>query len=969
MVSPGWRWSQTPARTSRGGLNGDEGFLLGRREATLAFVRAAGAIFTSVVLLSSPLQGTGAKATLRSAPIIANIGIILSSALIIAVVRHTVDVKLLRRLALGVTVGELVFFAVYAASFHELRGAGSVIGALLLIEGPVRFGPIGGPVTAAPVAAIALAWSQVDVAGYQKSPPVVLVLCALLSGGAVVGTTLVRRTTSAIRRAQEQFQAAFRHASIGMAVIGTDGLILQANSSLGQMISSDECALIGTNVLDMVHPDDRASVCDALVSARSSSGCRLHTRLCRPDGEVRWGLLAGTVLAHMPGVRDQLVLQLEDVTDRRLFEEKLAHQAGHDVLTGLPNRSQLVESLDRALVTRRNGLAVLFIDLDRFKLVNDSRGHSAGDALLVEVARRLSELIRPGDSVARLGGDEFVVLCHDVTAVAEAMAVADRITDAMRVPVTIGHEEFYIGASIGIALPSADDTPETLLRDADTAMYLAKDAGGGRHQVFVPSIRAATLRRHDLEAAMRTALERGELELHYQPTLRLQTQSIFAMEALLRWLHPVRGYLPPGDFVPIAEESDLIVDIGTWVLGEAMRQCATWEAALPEGLAPQMCVNVSRRQFAHVGFVDLVRRLLAETGATASFICLEVTETALSGSVEPIIDSLQELRRMGVRLAIDDFGTGHASLTYLARLPVDVLKIDQSFVAELAEDAGCRAIVGSVTAMSHAFGLEVIAEGVETDAQLHVLAELGCDAAQGYLFSRPVPADRATALLMHGAVLTQVPAPRGASQAVLAVGSLPRDSAEVARPRRRAIADQALRYRLLLDLARDVTGGLDLSLVLSRTFEALRQITHFTGGSIQLIDDAGSVGIVAAVPPPTAEALLMRIPVGQGVSGGIALTGEPRYIPDIETDPQVTPVRRTRCTSSGVRSYFGVPLISEGRVIGVLQIDSVDVDAWGEEDRLMVLAFVPIVAAAVQNARYFEREVISVQRMHEVVEN
>ena len=323
----------------------------------------------------------------------------------------------------------------------------------------------------------------------------------------------------------------------------------------------------------------------------------------------------------------------------------------------------------------------------------------------------------------------------------------------------------------------------------------------------------------------------------------------------------------------------------------------------------------------------------------ASSICLEVTETALAGSLEPIADVLQELRRLGVRLAIDDFGTGHASLTYLARLPVDVLKIDQSFVAGLGHDAGSAAIVGGVTAMSHAFGLEVIAEGIETAIQLEALVGLGCDAGQGFYLAHPMTADAATSLLREAAPEVRLPSQRSPS------------AAESARPRRRAVADELARHRLLLDLARDVTGGVDLDTVLVRSFEALSRVTHLTGGSIQVVDDAGMIRIAAAVPTPTAEALAARMPVGSGIAGSIVTTGEPRYIPDIEVDPNVRAARRAGGTSAGVRSYFGVPLIADGRVIGLLQIDSVEVDAWSAEDRLMVLSFTPIVAGAVRDTQ------------------
>ncbi|HVF20443.1 MAG TPA: EAL domain-containing protein [Mycobacteriales bacterium] len=951
------RWSRVfsradPTAVDRG--RSAEAFGLARLEVMFCLLRAAGATLAVFGLLSPrPADTAGAPVSI-TAPIAVNL-LALAFALGVALTARAIrSPGGLHRLGVVAISFDLLFFAAYSALFHDVRGAGTLAGLLAIVEGAMRLGLRGAVGSCAAVATTALIWPQAAIAGFRQSPVNVVVLCTLIGGSTILVTRFARRTTAMLRRAQEQFSAAFQHASIGMAVVDSTGDLVQVNHALADMIGVSEGELTGRSVHELVDVDDCVKVIEAVAEVRTGHGMRLHARLSH-TGELRWGLLTFSKLTQVPGVGDQLVLHVEDVTDRRLLEETLAHQAGHDSLTGLPNRAQLVDRIANALASPYPRIAVLFIDLDRFKHVNDACGHSTGDQLLVDVARRLQEVVRPGDVVARLGGDEFVVLCHDVSGTPEIGPIAERVLTTLALPFIVEGEMFFVGASIGVSLPTAEASPDTLLRDADTAMYLAKDAGGGRHQVFVPSMRAAALRRHDLEAAMRAALDHDELELHFQPTVDLRTHEIGSMEALLRWHHPRRGDVSPAEFIPVAEETDLIIDIGTWVLRAAMERSVEWARVFPRGKAPTMCVNVSRRQLAQVGFVGLVARLLEETGADPRGICLEVTETALAGGVEPLVDALEALRRLGVRLAIDDFGTGHASLTYLSRFRVDMLKIDRSFVMGLPGDRGSDSIVGSVTAMGHAFGLQVVAEGVETDEQLARLLELGCDVAQGYLFSRPLPAEPATEFALRGVQWPAVP-----SQRTVAEAGGPLTAA--ARAQRRGTVTAEQRYRLLLDLARDVTGCLDLPTVLERTFSALRQITHFTGGSVQLVDDHGELGIAAADPPATTEAMAARIPLGQGVGGTIAMTGEPRYIADITGDRAVTSARRRRSTSVGVRSYYGVPLICAGGIIGVLQVDSVEADAWTEEDRLLVLAFAPIVAAAVDNARRFERQVIRAER-------
>lgn len=440
-----------------------------------------------------------------------------------------------------------------------------------------------------------------------------------------------------------------------------------------------------------------------------------------------------------------------------------------------------------------------------------------------------------------------------------------------------------------------------------------------------------------LDHDIRAALAAGEFQLHYQPLVDLHTGTFTSVEALLRW---PRWSGEIAEVIAAAERSDLILELGAWALERALAEPGPWHPA-PAATHPFVVgVNVSTRQLVRPGFVAEVARLLADTGTDPAQLCLEVTETGLADPVEPVVAALTELRELGVQSGIDDFGTGHASLTYLAKFPVDVVKIDRSFVVGLGCDAASEVIVRSVVDMAHALQMTVVAEGVETLGQLEQLLDAGCDVAQGFLFTRPAPRPESRELVANA-----VPWP------VELAG-------RHARPRERrplpAVAPSR-RYRLMLDLARDVTGRLDLADVLASSFVALRQLVHFTGGSIQLVENA-RLRLAATDPPATPEALTASIPLGQGVGGGIAATGEPRYLPDITCSPEVSPGRRAQSVSGGVRSYFGVPLVTAGEVIGVLQIDSLEVDAFSEEDRVTVLAFTPILAAAVQNARLFARE-------------
>jgi len=426
--------------------------------------------------------------------------------------------------------------------------------------------------------------------------------------------------------------------------------------------------------------------------------------------------------------------------ERKRAEVQLAHQALHDALTNLPNRALFLDRLGQALSRLdRHGtcLAVLFLDLDRFKVVNDSLGHGAGDCLLDAVARRLNDVLRTGDTAARFGGDEFTILCEDITGEHQAMAIADRVAEALSAPFALeGEEEVFVRTSVGIALTSdGTERPEALLRDADAAMYRAKERGGGVYEVFDDAMRARAVRRLETENALHRALERGELAVRYQPQVSLVDGRVQAAEALVRWQHPEHGLLGPVDFIPTAEETGLIHPIGEWVLEQACRQAGLW----PNGTS--VSINLSARQCAHPDLVDMVAQALQTTEVDPAKVLLEITETAVMEDLDASAAVLGRLKALGVRLAIDDFGTGYSSLRALQRFPVDELKIDGSFVAGIEEDGETRAIVAAVVSLAHALGLRTVGEGVETGEQAKRLTDMGCDLAQGFHFFRPLHAD------------------------------------------------------------------------------------------------------------------------------------------------------------------------------------------------------------------------------------
>jgi diguanylate cyclase (GGDEF)-like protein/PAS domain S-box-containing protein len=511
--------------------------------------------------------------------------------------------------------------------------------------------------------------------------------------------------------------------------------------------------------LGRIHPEDLPVVRQA-ISAHllgQSADFESEHRMLHRDGGYRWVLTRGLAVRKGTGEAYRMAGSQSDITSRKAAEERLLHDAFHDPLTGLPNRALFMDRLGMAIVHAKRRLsytfAVLFIDLDRFKNVNDSLGHSVGDELLIAVARRLEFCLRPGDTVARLGGDEFTILLDEVADVDHAVQVAQRMHREMARPFQVQGHEVFVTLSLGITLGAGGDyeRPEDVLRDADTAMYGAKGSGKARDAIFDRDMhdRAVALLR--LETDLRLAIERSEFEIHYQPIISLTNGKIDAFEALLRWRHPGRGLLRPDSFVPVAEDTGLIVPIGWWVLREACRQLAEWQALPWTGEDLAVTVNLSGKQLIQADVVERIAEILRETGIRPGGLRLEITEGTIMGQAEDAIAKLLALRGFGVKLYIDDFGTGYSSLSYLHRLPVDALKIDRSFISEMSGGDGRSEIVGTIVTLARILRMDVAAEGIETAEQVSRLRALSCHYGQGYFFSEPLAGIAAGGLIQAGA--------------------------------------------------------------------------------------------------------------------------------------------------------------------------------------------------------------------------
>jgi diguanylate cyclase (GGDEF)-like protein/PAS domain S-box-containing protein len=545
-----------------------------------------------------------------------------------------------------------------------------------------------------------------------------------------------REAVDALRVSEATYRSIVETAEEGIWIGDSDGRTIFANRKLAVMLGLPTDRIEGRSAHEFIHHEDLAKATHALRRRCDGISDRQELRFWKTDGTILWTIVAGTPYYDADGNFVGSLAMITDITDRKQAEQELARRALTDELTGLANRRVLLDRIDHALLRRAGErLAVLFIDLDDFKLVNDSFGHAAGDELLVTVADRLRNAARRGDTVARLGGDEFVVLCEDVTDADDVLVVAERLQASLAAPVTVGETRVFVAASIGVALSPAASADE-LLRNADAAMYLAKDRGKARCALYDERLQEAAVARLRTLGELRRSIEDERFVVHYQPIVDLTTNVPVSVEALVRWDHPTEGLLYPGRFMPEAEATGLVVEIGEQVLRRACHDLGVARRRHPH---LRVSVNLSARQLATDDLVHVVESALRDGGIPPEALTLEVTESSLMEDAEQGTRTLNALRAMGVSLSLDDFGTGYSSLAYLRTLPVDEVKIDRSFISTLGTDPTGRALVDGIVRLTHAVGLRVVAEGIEHRSQLRHLRRLGCDVGQGFLWSPAVP--------------------------------------------------------------------------------------------------------------------------------------------------------------------------------------------------------------------------------------
>jgi diguanylate cyclase (GGDEF)-like protein/PAS domain S-box-containing protein len=557
------------------------------------------------------------------------------------------------------------------------------------------------------------------------------------------------------RRSEARFASLVQHASDLITVVGEDATIAYQSPSSERVLGYPPEELLGTRFDRLVAPEDAGRLLRLLGDGAAyprRDGEVIECTLRHHDGSLRQFEILHTNLLDDEHVRG-IVLNARDISERKAFEQQLAHQAFHDPVTNLPNRALFVERVRHAIGRARregSGLGVIFLDIDDFKTINDSLGHGAGDTALMDVAKRLSGSIRTSDTAARFGGDEFVVLLEDLDGTGTAAEVAERILEDLRQPLMVAGKELVVRGSIGISIleESSSAGADELIRDADAAMYIAKRDGKGSYRLFEPAMHAGVLARLELRADLQRALENGQFELYYQPIVRLADGCVVGMEALLRWRHPERGLVVPGEFIPFAEETGLIVPIGRWVLREACRQAQELQRAWSGGGPLYMCVNLSVKQLQHSDVISDVQDALSESGLEPRLLTLEITESMLIDDPDIAVVKLTELRALGLRIAMDDFGTGYSSLSYLSRFPVDVIKMDRSFLRPEATREAVD-LSSAVVALGSSLALEVVAEGIELDEQWQRLRDLGCELGQGFHFARPMESGHMFDYLAH----------------------------------------------------------------------------------------------------------------------------------------------------------------------------------------------------------------------------
>lgn len=588
-----------------------------------------------------------------------------------------------------------------------------------------------------------------------------LIGAALLLGELTRRVSKARETSAATEAKQtalcaseRRFRSLVKNSQDVIAIIDEQGECHFISPAASAIWGADPSELVGTSIYNLVDEEDGIGLRKIIQSVAIDSGATVHTELRMRTPNSRWGEFEVTAsnLLREPSI-EGIVLTCRDVSERKQFQAQLIHQAFNDGLTGLPNRALLMNRLQHAAeraARHETKIAVIFLDLDNFKFINDSLGHEAGDALLIAVAERLKACVRPGDTVARLGGDEFTILLESIEGLETATRVAERIVESLREPIQLGSREVFATGSIGIVIGDESHTrSDILLRDADTAMYQAKADGKARYVVFDRSMTENAIERMEMENDLRQAIDRGQLRLHFQPIIGLQSGNVDEVEALVRWEHPTWGLVAPIRFIPIAEETGLILPIGLWVFEEACLHQKKWSEKYPNNPELVVSINVSARQIQSHSFVSEVAAILERTGVNGHSVKVELTESAviLSRDMDTIVQRLTALRDLGISVALDDFGTGYSSMSHLSQLPIDTLKIDQSFVRALGDSAESDAIVKAILALAKSLRLVVTSEGIETMEQLNTLTDMGCELGQGYYFAKPLTNDAFESLL------------------------------------------------------------------------------------------------------------------------------------------------------------------------------------------------------------------------------
>jgi diguanylate cyclase (GGDEF)-like protein/PAS domain S-box-containing protein len=566
-----------------------------------------------------------------------------------------------------------------------------------------------------------------------------------------------RRRYDVLHANDEAFRALVQHLQDIITVHDTQGVTLYESPSTSRLLGYPPGALVGRIPFDSIHPKDLARAREAFAKLLNGEPPKTPVEFRFRHAKGHWihlEALGNNLLDH-PGIRG-VVITSRDVSERKKAEKQAQYLSQHDVLTGLPNRLLMQDRLHQAIIQARRGggvVALMFIDLDRFKTVNDSFGRVIGDALLKQVAERLRNCLRDTDTVARLGGDEFIIMIPDAATAQVVGEVAQRVLSEFSRPFSDRDQEMYVSASIGISLFPRDGTdPDELVKHADRAMYSAKDSGRNMYRYFTEDLNHEVREKVMLESGLRRAIDRGELRLFYQPTIDLHTKQVIGAESLVRWQHPTLGLIFPGKFIPVAEESDLIFRLGEWVLRAACKQLHDWQQ---QGFALPVAVNVSARQFRDPKLADLVVEVMSDSRVDPHLVQIELTETAIMQDAHASVMTLERLKSRGVSISIDDFGIGYSSLSYLKRLPLDTLKIDQSFVRDIATDNNDAAIVRAIIGLARSLGIKVLAEGVEDDTQLSFLNNYGCNYGQGFLFGRPVVPEVFVELVRKQGMVTQ----------------------------------------------------------------------------------------------------------------------------------------------------------------------------------------------------------------------